>query len=228
MTRILALETSGTGGSLAALQDEKVLCQAELNPEQRSARSLAPGIAKLLKDLGWQPRDVQLVAVTAGPGSFTGLRIGLTTARTFAYAVGAELLGINSLEVLASQAPAEAQIVRTVVDAQRQELFAATYRRQGDGRIEAVGEGPAILGIDTWLTSLAAGDTVIGPVLTKLKSRLPPFVYGAPESNCVPQALTVGRIAAHRFAAGERHSLWTLTPLYLRRSAAEEKADARS
>ncbi len=107
--RILALETSGTSGSVAALEGDRLLAEVSLAPSLRSARSLAPGIAKLLAEVGWKPRDVGIVAVTTGPGSFTGLRVGLTTAKSFAYAVGAQVLGINTLEVLAEQAPADAQ-----------------------------------------------------------------------------------------------------------------------
>src|SRR5688572_30661357 len=132
MTRILALETSGTCGSVAALDAGGVLRELPLDPALRSARSLAPGIRQLLQGMGWQPRDVQLVAVTAGPGSFTGLRVGITTAKAFAYAAGAEVLGVDTLEVLARQAPSDAQLVQTAIDAQRQELFVATFHRTDD------------------------------------------------------------------------------------------------
>lgn len=227
MTRLLALETSGTSGSVAAFDGDRLLGRLTLDPALRSARSLAPGIQQVLREAGWKPREVQLVAVTAGPGSFTGLRIGLTTARTFAYAVGAQLLGINTLEVLTEQAPRDARVVRAVLDAQRQELFAATYSRQADGSwSNPARQMPAIMSIDAWLATLSAGDVVIGPILAKLRARLPSLIHAAPETSWMPDAATVGRIAARRFAAGERHDLWSLAPLYLRRSAAEEKADA--
>jgi tRNA threonylcarbamoyladenosine biosynthesis protein TsaB len=213
--RILALETSGLSGSVAALSGGKLLAQLSLNPEQRSAQSLAAGIQRLLGEVGWRPRDVQLVAVTRGPGSFTGLRIGVTTAKTFAYAVGAEVLGVDTLEVLADQAPAEAPVVQAVLDAQRQELFAATFRG-----------GPSetrIVPIDTWLASLSPDHLVIGPVLTRLRGRLPAEVAVAPEATWTPLAATVGLVALRHYLAGQRSDLWQLTPLYLRRSAAEER-----
>ena len=75
-----------------------------LDPARRSARTLAPGIRHLLADAGWTPRDVALVAVSIGPGSFTGLRLGVMTAKAFAYAVGAPVLGIGTLEVIAAHA----------------------------------------------------------------------------------------------------------------------------
>ena len=74
--RILAIETSGTTGSVAAFDDSRALAfrAARSNPAQ--ARTLAPAIAQLVKDIGWKPREVQTVAVGIGPGSFTGLRLG--------------------------------------------------------------------------------------------------------------------------------------------------------
>jgi tRNA threonylcarbamoyladenosine biosynthesis protein TsaB len=170
------------------------------------------------------------VAVTAGPGSFTGLRVGITTAKAFAYATGAEVLGIDTLEVLARQAPAHARVVQAVIDAQRQELFAATFERPDiatalNRRPQAA--SPQIMPIDAWLASLKPGDVVIGPVLSKLREHLPPEVQIAPESCWTPMAGSVGRIAARLYAAGERGDLWRLAPTYLRRSAAEEKADVQ-
>jgi tRNA threonylcarbamoyladenosine biosynthesis protein TsaB len=229
--RILALETSGTSGSVAALEGERLLGEFCLDPALRSACSLAPGLSKLLAEVGWRPRDVQLVAVTAGPGSFTGLRVGVTTAKSFAYAVGAEVLGVNTLEVLAEQAPSDARVIKAVIDAQRQELFAATFQREPavpsslSRRLQAAGE---ILSIEAWLTALAPDDCVIGPALTKLLDRLPDYVRAPPEQDWMPKAASVGLIALRRFAAGERDDIWRLAPLYLRRSAAEEKAEAQT
>ena len=73
--RILAIETSGTTGSLAALAGEEIVASVSLDPALRSARALAPGIRDLLAQVGWRPADIELVAVTIGPGSFTGLRL---------------------------------------------------------------------------------------------------------------------------------------------------------
>ena len=99
--RILALETTDKTGSVAALDDCNILAQLMLDQNQRSAQSLAPAMKTLLEQVQWQPKDVQLVGVSVGPGSFTGLRVGVTTAKVFAYAVGADVLGINTLEAIA-------------------------------------------------------------------------------------------------------------------------------
>jgi tRNA threonylcarbamoyladenosine biosynthesis protein TsaB len=226
--RILALETSGASGSVAALEAEQLLQEAALDPSLRSARSLAPALHELLRQVGWQPRDVQLAAVTIGPGSFTGVRVGVTTAKTFAYAVGAAVLGVNTLEVLVEQAPPDARVVRAVLDAQRHELFAADlHRDSGSGSSLSPLQAVEIVPIEAWLASLAPGDCVIGPVLSRLRDRLPQHIRVAPEMSWTPAAATVGRIAYRHHLAGDRDEVWRLAPLYLRRSAAEEKADAQ-
>src|SRR5205823_153504 len=80
-----------------------------------------------LATANWLPKEVELVAVTVGPGSFTGLRIGVTTAKAFAYAIGAEVVGVNTLDALAAQALPSPSPLWAILDAQRQELFAAKF-----------------------------------------------------------------------------------------------------
>src|SRR5688572_10548194 len=98
--RIIAIETSGRHGSLAVLsggaEDALLQCEAVLGGDQRTAQSLAPALRDLLAEVKWPPPSIGLVAVVVGPGSFTGLRIGVTTAKAFAYAVGAEIVGVNT------------------------------------------------------------------------------------------------------------------------------------
>src|SRR5262245_55101971 len=170
--RTLALETSGTAGSLAVLDASRVLAERMLDPAHKAARTLAPAIRELLREVGWRPADVQLVAVAAGPGSFTGLRIGVTTAKTFAYAVGAQVLGVNTLEAVACAAPPVSFPLRVVMDAQRRELFAATFAREENGRI-AFAVPTHIVAADEWLAGLRPGESVAGPGLERLAAALP-------------------------------------------------------
>jgi tRNA threonylcarbamoyladenosine biosynthesis protein TsaB len=225
--RLLAIETSGDAGSVAAISDEQVLASADLDRDVRSGVSLAPAISTVLRTSEWQPRDVQLVAVTTGPGSFTGLRVGVTTARLFAYAVGAEVLGINTLEVIAEQAPAEIASVWTVVDAQRQQIFAGMFRggrhanRQWDGQT-------LLLNNEEWLSRLTGEMAVTGPGLAQLAQKIPREVTIIDRDLWIPKAATVGRLAQQKHRSGMRDNLWTLTPQYYRLSAAEEKRSANS
>jgi tRNA threonylcarbamoyladenosine biosynthesis protein TsaB len=171
---------------------------------------------------------IDLVATTSGPGSFTGLRVGVTTAKTFAYAAGAELIGLSTLEVLAAQVPAEmlaggAAEIHAVLDAQRKELFLGRFHRVADSELSRQ-EPDHIFAAEAWLQSLRSGTIVTGPGLTKLMDRLPASVAVVPSPLRQPQAATVGRLALRDYQRGRRDDLWKLAPVYLRPSYAEEKA----
>jgi tRNA threonylcarbamoyladenosine biosynthesis protein TsaB len=230
---ILALETSLRAGSVALLNcnvagaevSDNVLSQRVLSSDQRSAQSLAPAIAQVLAEAGKRPADVGLVAVTLGPGSFTGLRVGATTAKSFAYAIGCECLGVDTLEVIAAQAPLSTPTsgeLHAVFDAQRQELFLARFH--WDGGVPIRLEDNRIVPAEQWLAGLAPGTTVTGPGVNRLIDRLPVGVVAASELHRNPQATMVGRLAWRDYQTGRRDDLWKLAPKYLRASAAEEKA----
>jgi tRNA threonylcarbamoyl adenosine modification protein YeaZ len=103
--KTVAIDTSLSRGSVAALDDGR-LAVRWLEPAGEHARLLAAAIADAAAELGWRPADVDLVAVVRGPGSFTGLRVGVTTAKAFAWATGCRLLGISGFEAIARVAGA--------------------------------------------------------------------------------------------------------------------------
>jgi tRNA threonylcarbamoyladenosine biosynthesis protein TsaB len=226
MTRILAVETSGRSGSIALLESchegVQTAGQVMLPPTQRTARALAPSSQHLLEKVDWLPKSIDLVAVAAGPGSFTGLRIGMTMAKTWAYAVGAKILGVNTLEVLACPVPRTTGPLHTVLDAQREELFAAKFQPAVSGSWDMV-KPTQIIAISAWMASLSPGDTVTGPGLAHLADALPKGVEIAGQHLWQPVAKNVGEIAWKRFCRGEEDDLWQLVPDYYRLSAAEER-----
>lgn len=224
--RILALETTENIASVAVSDDANLLAELQLDSQTRSAASLAPGIQTILKTVGWQPDAVELVAVTVGPGSFTGLRVGVTTAKVFAYAVGAKVLGLDTLQTIADAAPAEIASLFTLVDAQRGEVAAQLFRRNAEDWMEPAGP-QQLLSIDAWLAELAPGAAVAGPILEKLLSRLPDGVLALDSQFWRPRAGGVARLASRLFAAGRCDDVWSLVPRYSRRSAAEEKREKK-
>jgi len=221
--RILAIETSSATISVSVADGEMLVCR-QLAPQQQSGRALAPGIRDLLEETGWPLGSVQLVAVSVGPGSFTGLRVGVTTAKTLAYAVGAELIGVSSLETIASQIPSEHRQLVGLVNAYRGQVFSARYRRETDGRLTTVAQ-LAVLDDDAWLASLTARETVSGDGLVRLAGRLPSEVTLADPRFWTPTAGTVAKLARARYDERGSDDLWGMAPLYVRRSAAEEKWD---
>jgi tRNA threonylcarbamoyladenosine biosynthesis protein TsaB len=224
--RILAIETVETTGSVAALENERVLGEHRLDPTQRSAQSLAPGIDDLLRQVNWRPTNVELVSVASGPGSFTGLRIGLTTAKTFAYAVGCQVIGVPTLLAIASQVPADVRRFCAVLDAGRGELFAAQFARQASG--ELIGQqGTRVVTCQQWLEELTPGTVVTGPGLAKIVLQLPGEVTALDPTLWAPTAATIGRVGWQLFSSGQRTDLFALVPEYFRRTAAEDAWDRK-
>ncbi|MBW3599724.1 MAG: tRNA (adenosine(37)-N6)-threonylcarbamoyltransferase complex dimerization subunit type 1 TsaB [Planctomycetes bacterium] len=218
--RILALETSSTAGSVALLRGDLVAAEASLPTGQRSAQALAPAILETLATAGWRASDVAMIAVTQGPGSFTGLRIGAATAKTLAYALGADLIGVNTLEAIAAQAPPECGEVWTLLDAHRGQLFAARFRL-GDNGPQAVRD-TCVIDVDAWLDAYTSVDWIAGPGVSRVLRRLPSDAAIVDEPNWAPRAETVGKLAWRAHQQGRRDDVFAFAPRYYRPSAAEE------
>src|SRR5207244_661461 len=129
-----------------------LLALRRLDEARRHARDLVPALRDLLDEQKWRPRDIQAVIVSRGPGSYTGLRVGIMSAKTFAYATGAALLAIDTFAAIASQAPAEVVCVDVIADAQQDKLYVQRFGRSQ----AAAGMQPAsplrIQPFSEWLT----------------------------------------------------------------------------
>ena len=233
---ILAFDTSGFSGSVALLDRDRLLDEERLDAERRSARTLAPAIDRLLKRNGKAPGQVGLIATTVGPGSFTGLRVGVTTAKTLAYAIGAEIVGLSTLEIACRRpvprmhGPEEPLQIEAVLDAQRGELFVGQFRYHTGAlaepdvaRLERLVTDQLIAAAD-WLARLRPKTIVTGSGLKRLADQLPEPGHMAPTRQWDVEAANVGRLAWRDYVAGRRDDLWKLAPVYLRPSYAEEKA----
>jgi tRNA threonylcarbamoyladenosine biosynthesis protein TsaB len=99
--RLLLIETSGRGGFVGLARGESLCGLSRLEESRRHGRDLAPLTAKLLKEQGWKPRQLDAVIVSLGPGSYTGLRVGLMAAKTLSYATGCALIGVETFAVIA-------------------------------------------------------------------------------------------------------------------------------
>lgn len=224
--RVIAIESSGRTASLALLdaatETARLVVERQTPADERTAQSLAPTAAAALAEAGWRPRDVELVCVTTGPGSFTGLRIGVVMAKTLAYAVGAHLVGVHTLAALAAAVEAPYRRLWTILDAQRQELFTSSFTA---GEPVALPEPPAtsIRATSQFIERLQPGDAVAGPPLAALRRQLPAAVAAVDESLWRPRASAVGSLGIALYKLGCAVDPIDLVPRYYRRSAAEEK-----
>ena len=201
--------------------EQKALTR-ELPSQERSARTLVPTIGELLDEIGWEPKSLDCVAIAIGPGSFTGLRVGVTTAKTLAYVSGAALIAINTLDAIAEPSwldtDAPGASLWALLDAQRNEVFAARY------------EGPPTEATEETLVQrytqaeffakLKEGDRVIAPHAAILSQRCE--AKGITWTTAQPMADAVARLSIAKWQAGQLADPFQLAPQYHRASAAEE------
>ena len=220
----VAIETVATAGSVALVSPEGSVTELVLPPDSRSARTLAAAVQQVWSGAGRPP--IELVAVAHGPGSFTGLRVGVMTAKALAYAWRAKCIGINTLDAIAAQTPCQNPRgeLHVILEAQRQELFVARFQALENGRWVRIA-ADEIIAVQQWLADLQTSEnfTVSGPSLKKLRGKIPMTVSVAEEALWHPQAATIAHCGRAQQAAGAPDELWTLLPHYLRVSYAEEK-----
>jgi tRNA threonylcarbamoyladenosine biosynthesis protein TsaB len=220
--RVLIIETSSRAGQVAIARGETLLAARRLEEARRHARDLAPAVAELLVTQGWKARDLNAVFVSRGPGSYTGLRVGIMSAKTLAYATGCALIGIDTFAAIAQQAPAESSRLDVLADAQQGKVYVQPFARSADNTWLALA-ALTVQPLDEWLARREAEAWVSGPGLHVCSQQLPDHVPLAPETGWDPRAESLLRLGIARYRAGERDDAWTLEPLYLRPSAAEEQ-----
>jgi tRNA threonylcarbamoyladenosine biosynthesis protein TsaB len=219
--KVVAIETSTLRAEVALLEDCRLLASETLGVEVKHTAELVPALHRLLREAHWDPQAIQLVAVDVGPGSFTGLRIGLTCAKVLAYVAGCELVAVESTDCIAAAIPVEPEYQLSVaLDAVRGEVFAARYHVE-EGRWSRRELG--ILPAEAWTAQDPHRTLWTGPALQRYRHLLPPDARVLPESLRWPRAEWVGRVGWTRLQTQGPLDFWTLEPLYLRPSAAEER-----
>lgn len=219
--RILILETSQRVGRVALSDGSQLLAERSLDESRRHARDLAPAVRDLLAAHGWTARSLELVLVSRGPGSYTGLRVGVMSAKALAYATGCALVAVDTFAALARQAPVGAATVDVIADAQQERVYCQRFGQAGDGwQAQTL---LTIRPVAEWLADLRAESCVLGPGLERFGKLLPAAVVVAPAEAWLPQAESVLAVGLERWRRGERDDVFAVEPLYLRPSSAEEQ-----
>ncbi len=221
---ILAIETSAAPGSVALCRGAECLFSTTLEgASRRHAQMLVSRIDEGLRTTKLRAADLEGIAVSVGPGSFTGLRVGVVCAKTLAFAVGKPLAAVDTLEAIAANSPPDVQVVSVVSDAQRGDLYVGTYRQTGPRVWRPAGE-IEIKPAEEWLSCRGPGEVLSGPGLAPWQERIPAGVRVLPGSAWVADARAVAAIGARRILDGQTADPFLLEPVYIRRSAAEERA----
>ena len=222
---ILAVDTTTPGGSVALLEDEALLGEANVeSPATHSAR-LFRSIDFLVGALGKDIRDVNAFAVAAGPGSFTGIRIGVGAVKSLAFASGKPVAPVSTLLALASKLACDGTpLVCPLLDAKKGEIYAGLFEAGTLGLVEIIPQGA--YDPEEFLARLPAGRAIAfaGSGLTAYRAGI---LSHAGDRARFPErsrfiAAEVGRIGAGLLRAGKGVDAASLEPLYFRRSQAEE------
>jgi tRNA threonylcarbamoyladenosine biosynthesis protein TsaB len=254
--RCLSLETTTDVASIAIADESGLIAEHDFAHRMDLSRRLMPNVMALLADCGMEMRQVEAIGVSIGPGSFTGLRIGVVTAKTLAQALGIPIVGVVTLDLLAHQLDFLAgAIICPLIKVRKGEVYYAVYRATGDSleRLSEYEAGPITDVIECALslagpsgpplahspTRPLGGDSgsavprLLSPVYflgDALQSSLPTLsdalgerAVPAPDWLCYPKASILARLALERIAAGDADDPLSLLPLYLRKSAPEQR-----
>jgi tRNA threonylcarbamoyladenosine biosynthesis protein TsaB len=232
----LALDTSSAAGSLAVLRDERVIGTIFTWTNEIHSSRMFRHLDFLLEDLSLRLQDFDLFAVAAGPGSFTGLRVGLAAAKGWAEVYGKPIAAVSALEAIATQSHSHHEVVVPVLDAHRGQVYFGVYRRQVDpgseGRLALDGDECVmtpeefLVSLDAHLESSAYVIIAPEPELVQVPASRNETRSGAHRTFGVEHASAIvapyiGRLGYQRALRGELVDALTLDANYVRRTDAE-------
>ena len=223
----LALDTSTRVCTVGLVQDGHVLAEYDISVGLTHSEGLMPQLDQMFARTGIKKENIDRIAVSIGPGSFTGLRIGLAAAEAMAYAWQCGICGVNTLEAMAYNIPVEGVVLVPVLDAQKGNFYAAFYEWT-DGELRKV-RPVEMADRETLLQQLqACGKPVLlmGECEKLMKKELPDGISVAPEQVRLPKASSVA-LAAEDTELLTGEDVFTLRPYYIRKSEAEELWEKR-
>lgn len=233
---ILAIDTATMVSSVAVADEKKLYAELTVQTRLTHSETLMPHIQQVLEMAGVKRSELTAIAVSIGPGSFTGLRIGLAAAKAMSYAMDIPLVGISTMEALAWQYPSPNVTVVPLIDAQKGNVYAAGYQfdLEKDSIIELSKVGVYSFdevfenfGIDGEYCVLVGDMAVKKALPKKAKGELPDNFIIAPIHTIMPRAATIATAGLKKLAAGEVGSVMDMEPIYIRRSEAEELWEKR-
>lgn len=229
--KILSIDSSGLVASVAVMSDGILVGEYTIHNKKTHSQTLLPMISDMLEMAEVKPEELDCIAVSAGPGSFTGLRIGASTAKGLAWTLRIPIVPVSSLMGLAANVQQEGALVCPIMDARRKQVYYGIYRING-GVPEIIRE-PAVDSIERAVEQAeTAGDEVIYlgdgvPVFKDViieNSRVP-VKFMSPRS-CYQSGASVAALGALLFEKGQYVTAEEFAPVYLRKSQAEREREA--
>lgn len=227
--KVLAIESAATVAAVAVVEDDKVICDYTMNDKKNHSQTIMPMIEAVKNQLNLDMKTLDAIAVSSGPGSYTGLRIGSATAKGLAHVLDVPIVGISTIESMAHNIEETEHIICPMLDARRQHVFAGAYHYI-DGRIENLIE------IDQWsvvelvskLSAFNRGVVFLGDGMTAHKALIEEnldtrFIHIARPTEFLPRAVNTAFLAIKRLNEGNTEDYMTHQPNYYRLSQAERE-----
>lgn len=227
---VLGLDTSTMMATCAVINEERLLGEFSLNQDMTHSEKLMPMIKEVLDNLNMKVNDIDLYGVALGPGSFTGLRIGAATMKSFAHLFDKPIVGVSSLEALAYNLPYN-EIVVPMIDARRNRVYTGIYTWE-DGILKEL-MAPDVLPMDDLLNRLKEFETIVvngnGTLLHRdiIKETLGKRVNFATAGQNMCRATSICELAKIKYERGEVDDYFTLAPDYLRESQAQRELNEK-
>jgi len=229
--KVLAIDTSSVVATCAVLDEEKLLGEYTLNQDMTHSERLIPMVKTLMDSLKLKPENIDLFAGSVGPGSFTGLRIGLATIKGLAHVVDKSVIGISTLEALAFNVPFDG-IVIPIMDARRDRVYTGIYRWENGKLINIM--KPTILNINELLDIVDSkyekvlfnGDGTL-VFKDRIDEKLKDKALYAPISLNMAKASSIGELALLKWEEGSQENYFNLSPDYLRESQAQRQLNEK-
>ena len=222
---ILAIDTATQVSSVAVLKEGRLLAELTMQGKLTHSETLLPHIEQVLKMAAVAKEELTGIAVSNGPGSFTGLRIGLAAAKAMSYVLGIPLVGVSTLQALAYQLPAPGVRVMCLLDAQKGNAYVESYRWENNSlQVVASVQVAKITDIVAACANMNEQVILLGDAVQKKvagKLELPANVSVAPPHIVMPRAACVAMLGQAKMMAGETDNVMDLEPVYIRRSEAE-------
>lgn len=232
--KVLAIDTSSVVATCAVLDDEKLLGEYTLNQDMTHSERLIPMIKVLMDNLKLKPEDIDIFAGSVGPGSFTGLRIGLATVKSLAHVLDKPVIGISTLEALAFNVPFDG-IVVPIMDARRERVYTGIYRWENGKLLNEM--EPTILEINELLDMVDSNYNKVlfngdGTLVFKetIDEKLKDKVLYSPISLNMAKASSVGELALLKWKEDKENfaeNYFKLAPEYLRESQAQRQLNKK-
>lgn len=228
--KILALDTATRSCSVAATDDESLYAELTTLKNETHSKHLMASIDSVLSSAGFRVEDLDGLAVTIGPGSFTGLRIGISTVKGLANAIDKPVVGISSLEALAWQCGDHSHLVCPMLDARKAEVYYATYRFDKGGLVQLTAARAG--GPEAVARQIKEACVFVGPgarlYRSKITSILGHLAHFVPHGQDIIRASSIAFLSLQRFKANNTEVLADLVPHYIRKSDAELSRAAKS